>query len=413
MSQFSIYMDTPTFIIDSDDRLHGSVEEFTVEVPMKPNNNYNMVSLVHAVIPKTYYNVNPANYSFTLTENSVSRTSTILVGNYTISEFETRIASRLNFISSLINAINPWTYTVTYDTFTQTFIYDVLSVAGRPIVSASFTFSNHQMHDIFGFEDNTTNSFAVGGLSGTLSSTVIPNLNLTEYISIKSNIANNAGNADSDSSVLARIPISNVAFGESIIYDVIQLQDAVRNITTNTSNIFFFGLYDDHNRPMKLNGRGWFLTLFMYNHNPLPLLEYNRLQKQIEQEELARMRGRDDIDIRVPMVQNIDVLDQDDIEEINKKEDEKRVLENYALMEQKNKLKKVQINEPKPIEETPKTLLSEIKSAPRLKRTKPNEPKPKSSIIFGLDPELQKGILSRRNAIQPDDEQFGNGIKLF
>lgn len=313
---YSIHRDTPSFIIDSDDRIDGSISYFSANVNMKPNNNYDMVSLIHAGIPKTYYNIDDSNCILTLRENSVDHDIPLLNGEYTTTNLPAIIQDELNLTSLFFNPATPWTYVITWNDFTKKWKFEVTGHAGRPVLADSgLKFSNDQTYKILGFEDNTTNLF----VTDILHSTIIPNFERTLYFSIKSNLCNNAGNSDPDSSVLARIPVDNYDFNDYIVYDVIQLADSVKNITSNKSNVYIFGLYDDRDRLINLNGRGWYFTLFMYEHNTLPMRELQLLDRQKEQEERQQEANNianagASMDIQDPQPKIIDIIDEYDVE---------------------------------------------------------------------------------------------------
>ena len=129
----TLYKDAPTFIVDSEDRLTGTNEEFSVALNIKPNNNYDMCCLVHAGIPKTYYNIDSQNSKIIILENANQYTGNFPSGNYTSSNLPAIYATTLNAISSTNNPASPWTYSCIWDSFTLKWQFTVTDNLLRPI----------------------------------------------------------------------------------------------------------------------------------------------------------------------------------------------------------------------------------------------------------------------------------------
>lgn len=312
----SLHRDTPSFIIDSEDRIQGTNENFTVSVHLKPNNNYDMCCLIHAGIPKTFYNIDTQNNQLIIRENGIQRSTSLPPGNYTHLNLQPVFSSVLNALSLSNNPASPWTYSIIWNSLTVKWEISVTEHAGRPMTSDSgIAFLNHQTHDLLGFNDDTIYLYTINAGIGTTSSQNTPNFELTSYISIKSNVCNNEGNNDPDSAVLARIPVHKTNFNDVLVYDLLQLDDGAKRIANNKSNIYNFAIFDDHDRPIRLNGRGWYITLFMYEHNVLPLRELQKMDREEERIRQTRERSIETInpdaglDIKAPLVTNIDIID--------------------------------------------------------------------------------------------------------
>lgn len=275
--------DAPAFIIDSDDRLDGSIENFHIKLEMQKNNDYDSIALIHSGIPRTYYNIDSINNQFTIIENGVSYTGSMTPGEYTSSNLPALAKTAYDNLSSANNPASPWTYVFVWNSFLFKWEITVTGHASRPLVPATsgLSFNDHQTHDLLGFDDNSTVNYDISGL---LVSSNTANFNRTNYITIRSNAAHNIGNANPNTSILARIPVKpNTPFGDLITFDLYQLLDGTKRLISNKSSIFSFSLYDDHGSLLFLNGRDWFFTVMCY--------EYNKLGRwQLEELEMIRRR---------------------------------------------------------------------------------------------------------------------------
>ena len=287
--------DMPQFIIDSDDRVTGDIEEFDIKLQVKPNNSYDSVALVHCGIPKSYYNVDELNSEFTIKENGNEYVGDIPSGQYTEINLPAIAKIAFDALSLAENPASPWTYSFCWDSFAFKWEITVTDHASRTrvVATSGLVFSGHTTHDILGFVDDTTNVYDISGL---LISTNVANFHRTNYITIKSNICHNDGNNAPDSQILARIPVKNIAFGELIIFDLIQIEDGSKLIANNKSNQYHFGIYDDHGSLLFLNGRDWFMTLIMYEYNKLGKLQLKELDMIQKRRMFEKERRIEEID---------------------------------------------------------------------------------------------------------------------
>lgn len=288
--------DAPHFIIDSEDRTSGSVESFDVSIQMKKSNSYNSVALIHCGIPKSYYNIDILNSEYVLKENGVDYVDNLPNGEYGHEASDiTRIQNAFNTTSSDNNGASPWTYVLSFDTFTFKWTVVVTGHASRAVnlVNSGLVFDGHQTHDLLGFEDETTVLYGAGGI---IIAPNVANFERTSYITIKSNICHNNGNDNSDSQILCRIPIKKTPFGELILYDLAQIEDGSKLIANNKSNTYSFSIYDDHDSLLFLNGRDWFFTLMCYEYNKLAKLEIEEIEMIRRQRKIAREKAIDAID---------------------------------------------------------------------------------------------------------------------
>jgi hypothetical protein len=313
-------------MVDSRNRLIGSVntiENFDICVQLPVGNKFNQVSVSSVVIPKSYYNIvdnsvgvsnaaNPAPNSFVgsftdnqflLSEGTGSTSSaliTVPLGFYNSINFPIQMKSLLETASP-----NNLTYEVTYpdpttERDTRKFTYKCLDNTGALDISFFFPTvirnsssgvckinDTSRISEIMGFTNETNAGIKTFALeSGTiysLTSEYVADFELTKYITIKSNIALDQGNATGDNAILGVIPVFDVPNGGVINYELQQLEDESKFLSNNNNNIYSFSLWDDHDERMKLNGINWFVKLFMYEYNPFYELAINDIRiKQLQ-----------------------------------------------------------------------------------------------------------------------------------
>lgn len=66
--------DSVTFLIDSSKRISGSTSDFTYQLNIPKNKQYDYVCVLQAIIPKSYYLIQAGLNTFTLQENGVNTT---------------------------------------------------------------------------------------------------------------------------------------------------------------------------------------------------------------------------------------------------------------------------------------------------------------------------------------------------
>lgn len=296
---------TPSFVIDSNNRLDGDIEEFTFKISMDTATNYNKVSLIHCGIPKYYYNIDSLNNQFILDENGTTTTCTLTPGEYTMENFALNVKDVLDAASATIDATHPWEYNITFNTLTYKWTWEITDDPNRTFSSASINIIDDQCYSLFGFDEESDNAFTAKSLTSTYPAC----FERTNYITIRSNIAHNNGNDDPDSQILARVPIKNTDYGELVTYDVQQVFDASRDLVSNKTNIFTFSIWDDHNRLMNLQGQDWFFTFMIWEHNEADKLHKEEIMYQREQRKLAKQRERIEQELRVQRDIQLERLD--------------------------------------------------------------------------------------------------------
>lgn len=293
----SMYKDSPSFLIDSTNRLSGTNESFHIKVDLGHDNNYDVCSIIHAGIPLSFYNIDSLNNQVVLSENGGSTIAYIPTGQYDSTTILTALEGALDAASLSLSASFPWTYDVTFDSTSHKLTIVATEHASRTISSGAVTMSNFNPGRILGFSDNSINSMIVDSGTGTVVSSNVCDFARTQYITIKSDIGANHGSVHHDIGVMARIPVNNATFNGMIAYDIQQLFDSTRVMNNNRSNIFSFSLYDDLDRPLNLNGQKWFCTLFCYKHNEVPKMQFDEItyirkerEKQKKKQEAEKER---------------------------------------------------------------------------------------------------------------------------
>lgn len=277
----------PTFVVDSANRLSGSTSDFSVNVPISRNHDYDSIAVDSVQIPKSWSTIDSTNNQFVLIVNAVSSLITIPVGNYNILNFPIVLKQLLDTASGL-------TFTITFPDWNEVST-DLFTFGVTPGNAVSFSFdtlnvlitSKHTPYDMMGFGKNSLNVF----VADSLISTYPVNFQRTKFLTIKSNISNNIGNGSSDNATLVNaIPTSDAPDGSLIVYTSNNLEEATKMLRSNTTNNFQFSIYDDNNEIIDLNGRDVKITLFLYRHNnyfeaSLHSLKVQHLEKIVEYEQ--------------------------------------------------------------------------------------------------------------------------------
>lgn len=286
----------PTFYINSNTRLSGDdSSSFTHVVNIGDLNNYDSVCLVSAIIPKTYYNINDDNNKFYISEGGIIFTITLDKGDYTIENLPVILSALLTAKSHDIG--HSLTYTVSYPIITELQTHKLKFHVVNPNEYAIILDINNvgitEINKVLGFLTGVGYYYfnTNAGIS-TLYSTNAINLNYTQYITLKSNISFNEGTSNTNNDILQIIPVSSTtSFRDNILYTLINMDDSIKRLSNNRSKIFSFGIYDDQDRLLDLNGSDISFTMCLFqhnNHNELyvqELKEQKRLKEEMEQKD--------------------------------------------------------------------------------------------------------------------------------
>lgn len=254
-------IDRPSFLVDSKQRLAGSIENFTyrIDIDDKGDESYDQVAVVSVTIPKTYYSLSTDSI-LRVIENSVPRDIVVPKGDYNTNSLQHVLLAKLNIAPATI------TYTMTYpDPITEANTKKFTWTHDQAYAVSFETIGDNRLHHILGFYENIAYSFADVSGTQTLVSYRAVNMEHTKYILLKSDISHNTGNLDSDTEILCRIPVMS---GDSPIhYRLINLEDEVKTLAAPNNNQFRFCLYDDEGRLLDLNENDWSFTMFLSKYN--------------------------------------------------------------------------------------------------------------------------------------------------
>lgn len=226
-------------IISSIDRSSGTSERFTIS--FQSFYSQTSVQLIYAQIPNSIYNVNQYNDTLLINEGAGDIVIPISNGHYNITQYLSELQNQLNALGTL-------TYTVMGNLITNKI---TISSSGN----FDLLFNNNQSNEsykLLGFDkaDYTgTNSYITPNVF---------NMNYITHITVKmsAEIPDRIyGSNDSVSSFI--IPI-DVVFGETIQFREKDYYNTLNYYTTPTNlSHVTIGLYDQHGRPLILNGLDW------------------------------------------------------------------------------------------------------------------------------------------------------------
>ena len=244
----SLFIKKFFFIVDSADRISGSSNNFSINIPMPTDNNYNRILVNSAIIPKSFYLIRDTYNTFILKEGTNLWTITIPIGNYTLSEFTTSIQALLDDHTFIA-----FTYVMTFSKRLGKFTW---TVSGNSGVQPSFIFTTN-VFEPFGFDKNSTNLF----VADTITSSNIINLNPNEIIYICSDLVNNSQNQ-----ILEAIPMCNIP-DYSYQYYQNTSTHTIKELTNNRNQTFTFQIKDSFHRLLDLNGKNIVFTLCIHKED--------------------------------------------------------------------------------------------------------------------------------------------------
>lgn len=275
----SDFLEKDIVYVNSANRSSGSTHDFYIDLSqqIKPNIDYDTVTVLNFACPKSYYLITSLNNTFTVTEGAFNTTITIPNGNYSFST----MASEL---TTLLQSCH-WTYTVTTLSSTGTYLFSVSGNTGQPI----FNFSGSSPYAIIGF-DQTSYTFS----ANKLTSPNIVQFQLTSTIQLMSDVVNK--------NVFATIVPNDPDFS-TITYNeyapAYTSQDLLPGYKVTSAR--FYLLDGNTGAPLDLNGINFSFTFAIYKKNiyfskQLENLKIDALAKLLETEqkqlaELAKFHG--------------------------------------------------------------------------------------------------------------------------
>lgn len=244
------------FYINSRNRISGTDSNFSYNLEMNKNEEYDHAVVLQCSIPKSYYLIETGYNTFILKEGIVETTVTVPVGNYNRDSFKTLVQTLLNTASP-----NLWTYTVTYpntrnasDTGKFTF-----TVSGNGGSQPQLIFTD-ACFEVLGFDENSTNTFVADSLT---SSNVIK-LQSEDTLYIHSDLISNG-----EDNILQEIYANGDPSYSSINYQCTAIEAYGKVISTKGSNIYNFYLTNEDDQAIDLNGLNLNITLLLYKQNDI------------------------------------------------------------------------------------------------------------------------------------------------
>lgn len=231
MESFQIYL-------NSELRTTGSIEdaEYTFNLVEIARGNYMHISMVHATIPYSFYNVNSNTNKLILLVNSVQSTITIVNGNYNINQLVT-------YLSNVMT-----NFTITYDEIINklTFVHSIYNFS---FLSSSTCLS------MLGFLPLTL----ITSSSLSLTSSICVSMQTIKRINLQSSLMTHNLNIGDQSNytILCSIPINNQPF---TIIEYENLNNFKTNLFINYLSNIRIKLVDEVGTAIDLNGWSLFFN---------------------------------------------------------------------------------------------------------------------------------------------------------
>lgn len=226
------------------------------------SDEYDHACVLGASIPISYYMVQSGYNTFNLIEQTTTKTISVDIGNYNISNFSTKLKALLN-----ANTSYAYVYDVSYSIVLGKIIISVSNNAGvQPVIQMI----NTNLYKFFGFNAGSSNTF----VSNTLTSTNVCQFITEETLYIHSDLVQN-----NDDNVLQDVYASSFIPFSTITYQATAPIEYAKKINTNKNNIYNFYLLNENDEPINLNGCNMSLTILLFKKNDETLLkEYIKYQ---------------------------------------------------------------------------------------------------------------------------------------
>jgi hypothetical protein len=243
------------FYINSKNRLSGTDSNFSFNLEIPQNQDYDKVVVLQASIPKSYFLVESGYNTFQLQEDTSAVTITIPVGSYTRRSFQTTLQQKLRSYSP-----HGYVYTVSYpntsqDADTGKFTY---SVTGNGLIQPKFIFTTN-LNEQLGFDRNSTNSF----VANTLDSQNVIKLQAEDTLYLHSDLV-----ANGTDNVLQEIfANSNPSYSSINFLNPCPNEYSKQITNSNGATYNFYLTSEDPTEVIDLNGQNLQIVLMMYKEN--------------------------------------------------------------------------------------------------------------------------------------------------
>ena len=226
-------------LIDSDNRIYGTSENFSINLNLEKNQNFKSVSVEDVQFLKSYLMVDSTNNTFSVTEDTGPLTFSVTIvpeRNYSATQLATELAERL--IARSASHGNSYNYTVAFNPDSG---YFLIGTGAGGDFTLNFS-SNAKLGQYLGFTATTHESTANSVLS-------VKSADLQRYnnIQIRSTLCRNGRD-----NVLVQVPIRDVEDGDIINYQPITRQ--YRGVQNADSDTHTFIVTDVNGASIDLNG---------------------------------------------------------------------------------------------------------------------------------------------------------------
>lgn len=247
--------------INSKNKISGSDGSFDIVIDdIDMNIEYDRVTVLDIILPKTYYIIPDGYNYFSLTEDDETVQITIPPGNCTRTSLAT-------IIQSLLNSSSPknYTYTISYENISQTIDTGKLmfKVTNNGGILPILTF-NDSMYEQLGFNKNSSNQFVYDSLNNIyyLKSENVININLESTLFLRSTICQ-----DNNNNILQNIitPL-NTSFSYIVFYNQSPYEYS-KKFSKNSSNKYNFTIINEDGRIIDFNGANIQITIKLYKRD--------------------------------------------------------------------------------------------------------------------------------------------------
>jgi hypothetical protein len=266
----SISYDRRIVYIDSAKRISGDDSNFSYQIQLPPESNFDKAAVLECSIPKSYYLISSINDTFTLVEGDTDTTVTLTHGNYGIRALANELILKLEAASAYLG--NHFGYDVTFpniakDPSTGKFTFTANTEPTGII--PTFIFGSNSPAEVMGFAANSENPFDE---NFQLTSTQVMKLIPEDTLYIHSDMVANSGSsglqASSGDNILQEIFTSGVPnFGIIKYQSYDPMATAKKFASTGPSSVYHFYLTDENNKPINLNGLNWQMAILLYKEN--------------------------------------------------------------------------------------------------------------------------------------------------
>lgn len=254
------YTHKQIFYIDTFFRLNPSTEttsNFTFSLPIDTNAEYDSITLLDAVIPKTNYSINERNNKFLLVEEFGSREIVLPIGNYSKKGF-------INAILPVLNIQGGPKYSITIPNLSLNCDNGKYSFFCDSSYQPSFVFDDNKcLCNHMGFYSNQTYTF----VNGRLDSARVINFKVRDSFLILSDIV-----SDKNDNVLCHLTGNSYMSYDYINFKNMAPMEYSKKISHSSANIYSFTIVDEEYIPIDLNGIDVYFSVMIYKSNNIDSL---------------------------------------------------------------------------------------------------------------------------------------------